>query len=228
MSFRILIVDDHGVLRAGLRSLLNEETNFQVVGEAGTSDEGLRVALDLKPDVVLMDLSIPGVGGLELTRNLLEKLPSTRIIILTVHEDAALLREAMSSGAAGYVVKRAVESELIAAIHAAMRGEVYVHPSMTRGLLELQRSSTPPSRRGNSGNSETLTSREIDVVKLLDVGIHEPADRRPAEPLSPDRGESPRPHPGEARPRKPRGPGPLGLREEADDLTGAGGVLQPP
>ncbi len=168
MSLRILIVDDHGVLRAGLRALLNSETDFQVVGEAGTSDEGLRAALELRPDIVLMDLSIPGVGGLEVTRQLRGKLPETRVIILTVHEDAALLRDAMSSGAAGYVVKRAVESELIAAIHAAVRGEVYVHPSMTRGLLELQRSSAPPSRRGNS---EGLTSREVDVVKLLTNGL---------------------------------------------------------
>lgn len=168
MSLRILIVDDHGVLRAGLRALLNSETDFQVVGEAGTSDEGLRAALELRPDIVLMDLSIPGVGGLEVTRQLRGKLPETRVIILTVHEDAALLRDAMSSGAAGYVVKRAVESELIAAIHAAVRGGVYVHPSMTRGLLELQRSSAPPSRRGNS---EGLTSREVDVVKLLTNGL---------------------------------------------------------
>lgn len=168
MSLRILIVDDHGVLRAGLRALLNSETDFQVVGEAGTSDEGLRAALELRPDIVLMDLSIPGMGGLEVTRQLRGKLPETRVIILTVHEDAALLRDAMSSGAAGYVVKRAVESELIAAIHAAVRGEVYVHPSMTRGLLELQRSSAPPSRRGNS---EGLTSREVDVVKLLTNGL---------------------------------------------------------
>src|SRR5450759_3380330 len=103
MSLRILIVDDHGVLRAGLRALLNSETDFQVVGEAGTSDEGLRAALELRPDIVLMDLSIPGMGGLEVTRQLRGKLPETRVIILTVHEDAALLRDAMSSGAAGYV-----------------------------------------------------------------------------------------------------------------------------
>lgn len=174
MAYRILIVDDHGVLRAGLRSLLNEETNFQVVGEAGTSDEGLRAALELKPDIVLMDISIPGVGGLALTRSLLEKLPGTRVIILTVHEETALLKEAMAAGASGYVVKRAVESELLAAIEAAIRGDVYVHPSMTRGLLELQRSAAPAPSRGNSGkagNFETLTSREIDVVKLLTSGL---------------------------------------------------------
>ena len=178
MSLRILIVDDHGVLRAGLRALLNEETNFQVVGEAATSDEGLRAALELKPDVVLMDLSIPGMGGLDLTRRLREKLPAARVIILTVHEDTALLREAMTAGAVGYVVKKAVESELLAAIQAAMRGEVYVHPSMTRGLLEMNRCTTPPPRRGDP---EALTTREIDVVKLLTSGL---TNRQIADRLS--------------------------------------------
>jgi len=178
MSLRILIVDDHGVLRAGLRALLNEETNFQVVGEAATSDDGLRAALELKPDVVLMDLSIPGMGGLDLTRRLREKLPAARVIILTVHEDTALLREAMTAGAVGYVVKKAVESELLAAIQAAMRGEVYVHPSMTRGLLEMNRCVAPPPRRGDP---EALTTREIDVVKLLTSGL---TNRQIADRLS--------------------------------------------
>jgi len=167
MSLRILIVDDHGVLRAGLRALLNAEADFQVVGEAATSDEGLRAALELKPDVVLMDLSIPGMGGLDLTRRLREEIPATRVVILTVHEDTAILREAMTAGAAGYLVKRAVESELLDAIHAAMRGEVYVHPSMTRGLLEINPRAAPQPHRGDP---EALTSREVDVVKLLTAG----------------------------------------------------------
>lgn len=167
MPLRILIVDDHGVLRAGLRALLREEPDFQVVGEAGTSDEGLRAALELEPDVVLMDLSIPGVGGLELTRRLRERKSACRVVILTVHDDPALLREAMNAGAAGYVVKRAVESELIAAIRAAVRGEFYVHPSMTRGLVEMNGCSAPAARRADP---EGLTSRELDVVKLLTSG----------------------------------------------------------
>jgi two-component system, NarL family, response regulator NreC len=168
MSLRILIVDDHGVVRAGLRALLNEESNLEVVGEAGTSDDGHRIALELRPDIVLMDLSIPGIGGLSLTRQLREELPETRVIILTVHEDTALLREAMTVGAAGYVVKRAVESELLAAIQAAVRGEFYIHPSMTRGLLETPRDAAP---RPRSDHAEELTMREIDVVKLLTSGF---------------------------------------------------------
>jgi two-component system response regulator NreC len=178
LPLRILIVDDHGVLRAGLRALLNEETNYQVVGEAATSDDGLRAALDLKPDIVLLDLSLPGMGGIELTRRLREKLPATKVLILTVHEDAALLREAMRVGAAGYVVKRAVESELLAAIEAAHRGEIYVHPSMTRALLDAHRCSPLAPRRGEP---EALTNREAEVLKLIIRGY---TNRQIAKELS--------------------------------------------
>lgn len=167
MPTRILIADDHGILRAGLRALLNEETDYEVVGEAATSDEALRAALDLNPGFILMDLSMPGVGGIEVTRQLKEKLPDTKVLILTVHEDATLLREAMKAGAAGYVVKRAVESELIEAIETARRGDLYVHPSMTRALLSEERPSPAPSRRGDS---EALTNREVDVLRLIARG----------------------------------------------------------
>ncbi len=168
MSLRILIVDDHGVLRAGLRAILGEETNYEVVGEAGTSDDALRAAISLKPDIVLLDVSIPGVGGIEVTRRVREKLPGTKVLILTVHEDAALLREALKAGASGYVVKRAVESELLAAIESAQRGDVYVHPSMTRALLEED---PPAPARPRRADPEALTSRETDVIKLIVRGF---------------------------------------------------------
>ncbi|HEX5855568.1 MAG TPA: response regulator transcription factor [Thermoanaerobaculia bacterium] len=164
MPTRILIADDHGILRAGLRALLNEETDYEVVGEAATSDEALHAALDLKPGFVLMDLSMPGIGGIEVTRQLKERLPETKVLILTVHEDATLLREAMKAGAAGYVVKRAVESELIEAIETVRRGDLYVHPSMTRALLSEEQPAPPPSRRGDF---ETLTNREVEVLRLI-------------------------------------------------------------
>jgi two-component system response regulator NreC len=168
MPFKILIADDHGVLRAGLRALLNEEKEYEVVGEAATSDEALHAALELNPDFVLMDLSMPGAGGIEVTRQLKERLPGIRVLILTVHEDATLLREAMKAGAAGYVVKRAVESELIDAIETVRRGDLYVHPSMTRALLSETQPAPLPSRRGHP---ETLTNREMDVLRLIVRGF---------------------------------------------------------
>jgi len=168
MSLRILVVDDHGVLRAGLRAILGDETNYEVVGEAGTSDEALRAAIALKPDIVLLDLSLPGIGGIEVTRRLHEKLPGTKVLILTVHEDAALLREALKAGAAGYVIKRALEAELLAAIEATQRGDLYVHPSMTRALIEED---PPAPTRPPRGNPEALTSRETDVIRLIARGF---------------------------------------------------------
>ena len=176
MAVRIVIADDHGVLRAGLRTLLSAESGFEVVGEAASGEEALRVAAERRPDIVLLDVSMPGVGGLEATKIFKEKLPRTRVLILTVHEDGALLREAIRSGASGYIVKRAVESELINAIHAVQRGELYVHPAMTRALLQ----DYPRDAARRRGDQFSLTRREASVAKLLAQGY---TNRQIAEEL---------------------------------------------
>jgi two-component system response regulator NreC len=136
MAFRILIADDHGVLRAGLRALLSVEPDLEVVGEAADGREALRLAHELNPDLVLLDLVMAGLGGIEVTRQLKKLLPDTRVLILTVYEDATLASEALQAGAAGYLIKRAVESELINAIHAVCRGDLYLHPALIRALLK--------------------------------------------------------------------------------------------
>ncbi len=169
MPTRILIADDHGLMRAGLRSLLAQNDAYEVVGEASNGNEALASALRLRPEVVLMDVSMPGPGGIETTRNIRERLPDVKVVILTVHEDEALLREAVRAGASGYVVKRAVESELFAAIAAALRGDVYVHPSMTRALLKTPVRSPSPSRILRE-RAKSLTPREVDVLRLLALG----------------------------------------------------------
>lgn len=166
MSLRILIADDHGVLRAGLRALLNTDLNFQVIGEASDGAEALRLAQALSPDVVLADISMPGLSGIEIARQLHQSLPATSVLILTVHEDKSLLREAIQAGAAGYILKRAVESELIDAIRAVARGDLYVHPAMTRALLT---DSTPPANP-SSVAADALSAREIDVLRLVALG----------------------------------------------------------
>jgi DNA-binding NarL/FixJ family response regulator len=176
MAIKVLIADDHGVLRAGLRSLLGTEPGFEVVGEAGSGEEALRIAAERRPDVVLLDVSMPGVTGLEATRMFKERLPRTRVLILTAHEDETLLREAMKAGASGYIVKRAVESELIAAIHAVHRGELYVHSAMTRGLLRDRPGGAAPSH----GDPTSLTRREAEVMRLLAQGC---TNRQVAEEL---------------------------------------------
>jgi two-component system response regulator NreC len=165
LPLRVLIADDHGVLRAGLRALLKTEEDLQVVDEAADGETALRLASRLRPDIVLLDLSMPGPGGIEVTRKLKEMLPATRVLILTVHEDETLLREALKAGASGYIIKRAVESELINAIQAVSRGEIYVHPAMTRWLLQEPEPAAPKRR-----DPATLTPREIEVLRLIVQG----------------------------------------------------------
>lgn len=177
MSMRILIADDHGVLRAGLRALLNAEPDLEVLGEAADGEEALRLAREVQPDIVLMDINMPGAGGIETTRQLLELRPEVRVLILTVHEDTCLLQGALQAGAAGYILKRAVESELVNAIHAVARGDLYIHPGMTRGLLKSM--GTFPAAR--PATAAILTPRETEVLTLIAKGH---TNRQVAEILS--------------------------------------------
>lgn len=192
MSIRILIVDDHGVLRAGLRALLSAEPDLEVVEEAANGHEALSLASELRPDVVLLDINMPDTSGLEITRRLQMVLPEARVLILTVHEDESLLQEAIRAGAAGYIIKRAVESELIDAIRAVWRGDLYVHPSMTRALLK-DISSSPANDRGTISKDrtsvatrrpssvESLTRREVEVLCFIAQGY---TNRQTAQALS--------------------------------------------
>jgi two-component system response regulator NreC len=177
MTSRILIADDHGVLRAGLRALLNAESGLEVVGEAADGNQALELARTLRPDVVVLDISMPGPDGIEVTRQLKDEMPDVRVLVLTVHEDDGLLRAAIRAGASGYVIKRAVEAELISAIHAACRGDLYVHPAMTRALLhDLQ-----PELISDDTLVEALTPREVEVLRLVATGY---TNRQIAEELT--------------------------------------------
>lgn len=152
MKLKILITDDHGILRAGLRALLRADPQLEVVGEAEDGETALGMSAQLAPDVVLMDLNLPGMNGVETTRRLLAQNPMLKILIMTFHEDYGLVREAIQAGASGYIIKRAAESELINAIRAVSRGELYVHPAMTRALLETPTSGSP---------KETIPTRSL-------------------------------------------------------------------
>jgi DNA-binding NarL/FixJ family response regulator len=176
MAVRVVIADDHGVLRAGLRALLGAEPGFEVVGEAGSGEEAIRILGECRPDVMLLDVSLPGISGLEATKLLKAKRPRTHVLILTVHEDETMLREAIRAGASGYISKRAVESELIGAIHAVLRGEIYVDPAMTRGLLQDRKDRATPRR----SDPASLTRRESAVLRLLVQGC---TNRQVAEEL---------------------------------------------
>ncbi|HSO24342.1 MAG TPA: response regulator transcription factor [Chondromyces sp.] len=163
MPIRILIADDHAVVRSGLRALLLADPDFEVVGEAGDGTEALRLAESLEPDVVLLDIAMPPEDGIKTAQRLKERNPELFVLFLTMHEDEDMMHEALRAGASGYVIKRAEESEIIQAVHAANRGDIYIHPAMTRALL--QHPVTTEHRR--SAQPEQLTPREIDVLKLL-------------------------------------------------------------
>jgi two-component system response regulator NreC len=167
MTIRILLADDHAVLRSGLRLLLTSQNEYDVVGEAASGTETLALAERLQPDLILLDLSMPSLGGLDALPTLRKLVPSARILILTMHDDPQYLRQALKLGASGYVLKKAADAELLSAMHAVLRGEVYVHPSMTRVLLE-DMLETPPAE--NQDAWETLSEREQEVLKMVALG----------------------------------------------------------
>ena len=162
MPIRILIADDHRILRAGLRTLLSPDPNIEVVGEATSADEALQIAKDVGPDIVLMDIGMPGMDALEATRALV-RLPDTRVLILTMHEDGALLQEYIRAGASGYIIKRAAESELVDAIYAVWRGMIYIHPSLMKSLVTPERKTEAKYPM----ETEPLTTREIEILRMI-------------------------------------------------------------
>jgi DNA-binding NarL/FixJ family response regulator len=169
---RILLADDHAVLRAGLRLLIEAQADMVCAGEASDGLETLARAEQLQPDLVLLDLSMPRLGGLTALPEIRRKAPQTRILVLTMHADEEYLRQCLKGGAAGYVLKEAADQELLLAIRAVMRGEVYIHPAMTRSLLgDLVDRSRDLTNLGRSVRSEdALSEREAEVIKQVARG----------------------------------------------------------
>ncbi|MBV5348049.1 response regulator transcription factor [bacterium] len=165
---RVLLADDHAVLRSGLRLLLTSQNEFEVIGEASSGSETLTLAEQLQPDLILLDLSMPSLGGLDALPALRKLVPSARILILTMHDDPQYLRQALKHGASGYVLKKAADAELLSAMRGVLRGEVYVHPSMTRILLEDM---LPESQSTSEKNTwSNLSEREQEVLKMVALG----------------------------------------------------------
>jgi two-component system response regulator NreC len=168
MTIRVLLADDHAVLRSGLRLLLTSQNEYDVVGEASSGTETLSLAEQLQPDLILLDLSMPSLGGLDALPTLRKLVPSAKILILTMHDDPQYLRQALKHGASGYVLKKAADTELLSAIRAVLRGEMYVHPSMTRVLLEDM---LPASRSPKIEDTwDSLSEREQKVLKMVAFG----------------------------------------------------------
>ena len=163
---KVLIADDHAIVRAGLRALIHSESAMELVGEANGGYETIELVEKTQPDVLVLDLSMPDLDGIAVTKKIEPQFPNVHILILTIHEDQALLREAIKAGASGYILKHAAEAELIAAIQRILRGDLYVDPAMVR--LLLQEPAAPPAAPPKS--TEALTPREIEVLRLIVQG----------------------------------------------------------
>jgi NarL family two-component system response regulator LiaR len=165
---RVLLVDDHAVVRKGLRALLDREPGIEVGGEAEDGEQALRVADRLRPDVILMDLEMPGIGGIETTRRITETHPNTKVVVLTSHASDEDVFPALKAGALGYLLKHSAPEDVLQAIRQAYRGETVLHPAIARMVLqELNR----PAAAKQPPTADPLSDRELEVLRLIARGM---------------------------------------------------------
>jgi DNA-binding NarL/FixJ family response regulator len=167
-SLRVLIVDDHDLFRTGLRNLL-EEQGVLIVGEAATGGEAVKIVREIAPDVVVMDLNMPGMGGVDATRHITSIAPLTRVVMLTISEDDSDVMDAILAGACGYLLKDSSIQDLMAGIHAASRGESLISPNIAAKVLQRVRATSTQPEIANTIRAE-LSDREIEVLKLIANG----------------------------------------------------------
>lgn len=165
---RVLLVDDHEVVRLGLRTLLERQPWLQVVGEAGTAEEAIAQALALHPDVVVMDIRLPGRSGIDACREIVQRLPEAKVIMLTSYAEDELLFEAIAAGAAGYVLKRIGSDDLVRAIETVGRGEALLSPEVTARVMARMREAARQSARAAFAD---LTEQELQVLGLVARGM---------------------------------------------------------
>jgi two-component system, NarL family, response regulator NreC len=168
-KIRVMIADDHAILRAGLRMLVNAQADMEVVSEAPDGEKAVQTARESRPDVALLDLTMPRVGGMKALQEMARHCGEVRVLVLTMHDDPAYLRSALAAGASGYLLKRAVDAELIAAIRAVHRGGVFVDPRLANILVQdvLEKGG---GKRGPKRPANILSRRELEVLGLVARG----------------------------------------------------------
>lgn len=166
----VVIADDHAILRSGLRMLLNAQTDMNVVGEAADGDQTIQQVRLQKPDVLLVDISMPGTGGVEVAAEVKKRFPKTRVVILTMHTEGGYLHSALAAGAAGYVLKRSLDSDLVSAIRDVYAGKIFIDSGVAEHLVEkaLGREGRKPPTAQQS--VDLLSHRERQVLKLVAEG----------------------------------------------------------
>jgi RNA polymerase sigma factor (sigma-70 family) len=167
-TMKILIADDHGVLREGLRAMIEKDPEMQVIGEAGDGPAAVRLAGQLRPDIVIMDITMPRLNGIEATRQIVRNGPATKVVILSMHTEGHIIRETLAAGACGYVVKASLFDELARALRAVVRGEYYLSPRVSDVVVHewVER-----SRRTVGRPVEALSSRERQILQLSAEGM---------------------------------------------------------
>ena len=167
-KIRVLIADDHVIVREGLRALLEAQPDIKVVGEATDGEETVNRTKEIQPDIILMDITMPGMNGLEATRQIKEHYPDVKILVLTMHESDEYFFKILDAGASGYFVKGGSSTELISALRAVWRGDAYLYPTMAKKLLSdyLQRVGAGDDKVSYDG----LTNREREILKLIAEG----------------------------------------------------------
>lgn len=173
---RILLVDDHGIVREGLRQVLTSDGAFDVVGEAGNGEQALEVAARVRPDVILLDITMPGDSGLVVAQKLRALVPAARVLMLSVHDDAEYVLESVRAGAHGYLRKDTTPGDLRAAVRAVHAGDAWFSPAVAKRLTEVLRSerapaSAPPPMSPAPVTADVLTNREREVLTLVAKGL---------------------------------------------------------
>jgi len=169
-KIRIVIADDHIVLRSGLRRLLNEQPDIEVIGEANDGNEAITRTEELTPDVLLLDITMPNLGGIDVIRIVKARMPKVAILVLTMHEDEGYFIEALKAGASGYVPKKAADTELIAAIRAVNRGEVFIYSSFAKTMVTRMLHGKSSYQEEAIDRYERLSRREQEVLKAVAQG----------------------------------------------------------
>ncbi len=180
-TITIMLVDDHDVVRTGLRSYLETQTGMKIVAEARNGEEAIRLAEDTRPNIILMDITMPHMDGLEATRKLKSLVPESLVLALTVHEDKQYFMEMLAAGASGYLTKQAAADELIAAIRAVATGAIYLQPALARWVLDDYQRLTRQSgmsvqnhaqKAGEVVSLDILSARERQVLELVGQGLN--------------------------------------------------------
>lgn len=164
MTVRVLVVDDHAVVRAGLRRVLDAQDDIETVGEAADAERAVFEALEQRPDVVLMDVVMPGKSGIEGMPALLQAVPEAKVLVLSMQDDPHYVREAFEAGASGYVLKEAADTEVVDAVRAVANGQRYVHPALGARLV------TTEAEERKRAEADPLSDREREVLRLLALG----------------------------------------------------------